>query len=146
MGRKTVRDSLAGGVLLGKNETATERVLVVELVARIEFGAVRENVAIYPRGHAVENEVADIVRPEKDRTVTIEDRRLEVEIAGVLLISQNFVGVILRLVFVELGRIEIRSSHVIEYRRLPRIVRDLKIIVIVSGQEREPAGVVDDVR
>src|SRR2546430_6252333 len=128
MGRKTVRDSLAGGVLLGKNETATERVLVVELVARIEFGSVRENVAIYPRGHAVENEVADIVRPKKDRTVTIEDRRLEVEIARVLLISQNFVGVIFRLVFVELGRVECRSSPIVEHWCLPRIIRDLKII------------------
>ena len=62
------------------------------------------------------------------------------------MIRQNFVGVIFRLVFVQLRRIEIRSAYVVEHWGLPRVVRNLKIVVIVPGQKREAAGVVDDIR
>ena len=92
--RKNPGDGTYGGVLFSENQTAAERVFVGQFVARIEFCAVRENVAIYPRGHAVENEVAHIIGSKKDRAVTIENRGLEIEIARILLIGKNFVSVI----------------------------------------------------
>ena len=55
------------------------------------------------RSSLSEDEIADIVGTKKDRAVAIEYRSLEIEIARVLLISQNFVGVFLGLVFVKLG-------------------------------------------
>src|SRR5438552_17691851 len=71
--RKNKRSRIDGRVLLGENKTAANRMLVVEFVARIEFDAVGKNVAIHPRGNAVKNEVADVVRAKKDRTEAIED-------------------------------------------------------------------------
>ena len=62
--RKHERGRADGGVLFGKKKTAAKGVLVVELVARIKFDPVRDNVAIHPRSDAVENQVAHFVRPE----------------------------------------------------------------------------------
>src|SRR5438477_9361268 len=70
---KDRRDSIHGGVLLGENETATDRVLFIQFVTRIKFAAVRENISIHPRRDAGENEVAHIIGSKKDLAVTIEN-------------------------------------------------------------------------
>ncbi len=76
---KTSRHRVDGGVLLGENSAGANGVLVVELVTRIELDAVGKNVAIDPRGDAVENQIADVIRTKKNRAVAIEDGRLEIE-------------------------------------------------------------------
>ena len=144
--RKNQSGGIDGCVLFRENKTAAERVFVVEFVARIEFGAVREDVAINARSNAIEDQIADVVGTKKDGTITIENRSLEIEIARLLLIGQNFVSVIFRLVLIQFRRVECSSSHVVEHWRLPWAVGDLKIIVVVADDEREPARIVDKVR
>ena len=144
--RENKRGRVDGRVLFGKNEPGAKCMLVIELVARIEFDTVGKNGAVNPRGDAVEDEIANIVRAKKDRAVPIEDRRLEIEIARFLLVGQNLVGRIFRLVLVELGGIECRPAINPKRRCLTRIIRNLEIAVIAANKQRHSAGFVDYVR
>ena len=144
--RKDKRDRVNGRVLLGKNETGAKRVLVVELVTRIQLGPIREDVAIHSRGDPVKDQIADVVGTKQDRAEAIKYRRLEIKIARLFLISQNLVAVIFRLVLIQLRRIERRSSHVVKRRRLTRIIRNFEIAMVSADEQRHPAGFVDDVR
>src|SRR4029077_10325803 len=116
--RKDRSDGIDGGVLLGENETAANRVFGVELVTRIELQAVGKNVAVDPGRDPVKNEIADLVRTEKNRAITIEYRRLKIEVCRVLLIRENFLGVVFRLVLVQFGLVKIRPPHVVEHWHL----------------------------
>src|SRR5260221_5030463 len=65
-----------GGMLRGYKESAAERVLIVEFVARVQRDSIRENVAINALGNAIENKIAGIIGPKEHRTVEREHRRL----------------------------------------------------------------------
>src|SRR5439155_4572087 len=134
-----------GSVLFGKNEPGAKCMLVIKLVARIEFDTVGKNGAVNSRGDAVEDEIANIVRAKKDRAVPIEDRRLEIEIARFLLVGQNLVGRIFRLVLVELGGIERRPSINRKRRCLTRIIRNLEVAMIPADEQHQSARLVKDV-
>src|SRR5439155_19790864 len=120
---------------LVEKESAAERVLIGEFVARVQLDAVRENVAINARGDAVENKIAYIIGPKQDRAIAGEDRRLHIEIVDLLLISEDRVCILLDLGLIELGGIECRSSHVGEFGRLSGIVRNLEIVVVTAGEQ-----------
>src|SRR5205823_6049478 len=77
--------------------------------------------------------------------VTVKDGSLEVEVIHLLLIGQNLVGRIFRLVLVELGGIECRPSINPERRRLTRIIRNLEVAMVPADEKNEPAGVVKNV-
>src|SRR5205807_8170688 len=129
----------------GQNESGAKRVLVVELVTRIQLGPIREDVAIHARGDPVKDEIADVVGTKQDRAEAIKYRCLEIKIARLFLISQNLVGRILRLVLIQLRRVECRSSIDGKHRCLPRIIRNLKIAVVPAEEQGEPTRIVDDV-
>src|SRR5207244_13023038 len=63
--RKHECDRADGGVLLAEKKSAAKRVLVAQLVARIELDPVRDNVAIHARSDAIEDQIADFIRPEQ---------------------------------------------------------------------------------
>src|SRR5882724_274931 len=135
-----------GGMLRGYKESAAERMLIVEFVARVQRDAIRENVAINARGDAIENKIAGIIGPKQDRAIKGKNRRLHVEIVDLLLIGENGICILLDLGLVERSGIEFRSSHVDELWRLAGIIRNFEITVITAGQQYESAGVVDNVR
>src|SRR4029077_13750055 len=135
-----------GGMLRSYKESAAERVLIVEFVARVQRDSIRENVAIDARGNAVENEIADIIGPKQDRTIKGENRRLDVEIVDLFLIGQNGICILLDLGLIERGGIELRSSHVDELRRKSGGVRNFEITVVAASEQHESAGVVENVR
>ena len=88
-------------MLFANKKTTAKRVLVVELVARIELDPVRDNVAIHARSDAVENQITNIIRPKQDGAVASEDGRLHAEIVHFLLIGEDRVGGLFGLVLVE---------------------------------------------
>src|SRR4030095_15300753 len=135
-----------GGTLLSKKESAAKCVLIVELVARIQREAIRENVAINARGNAIENKIAHIIGPKQDRTVQSENRRLHIEVVDLLLIGEDCIRILLNLGLIELGRVERRSSHVGELRHLPGIIRNVEITVVAAGEQHDSAGVVENIR
>src|SRR5262249_1503748 len=98
------------------------------------------------RGNAVEDEIAGIIGPKQDRTVQSENRRLHVEIAGLLLIGEDGICILFDLGLIERSGIEFRSSLVDELWRLPGIIRNFEITVVAAGQQHESARVVDNVR
>ncbi len=135
-----------GGMLFSKKESAAKRVLIGELIARVQREAIRENFAINAGSDAIENKIAGIIGPKQDRTIKGENRCLHVEIVDLLLIGENGVCILLDLGLIELGRVERRSSHVDELWRLPGIIRNFEITVVPAGQQHESAGVIDNVR
>src|SRR5205823_12221696 len=113
-----------GGVLFGEKETASDRVLIVQLITTIEFQSVREDLAIHTGGDAIENEISHFIWPEQDRTVAREHGSLHAEVIDLLLIDRDCVCVLLGLILIQLRRIEIRPTHIGKYRYLARVIRN----------------------
>ena len=64
--RKNERGGVDGRVLFSENQTGANCVLVVELVARVQFDAVGKNGSIDARRDAVEDEIANVIRLEQN--------------------------------------------------------------------------------
>src|SRR5262249_44262463 len=60
--------------------------------------------------------------------------------------GENGIGILLDLGLIEVRRVECRSAHDGELRRLPGTVRNFEITVVTAGKQYESAGIVDDVR
>src|SRR5204862_3967891 len=58
-----------GGMLRGYKESAAERMLIVEFVARVQRDSIRENVAINELGNALDNKFANFVVSNKKRII-----------------------------------------------------------------------------
>src|SRR5207249_3683468 len=74
------------------------------------------------------------------------NRCLKTEIAYVLLISQNRVGRVLRLVLVQLCRIKCRSGPNRVDRCQPGSIGNLEIAVVAADQEGQPTRRIENVR
>ena len=61
------------------------------------------------------------------------------------MVSQNGVGRLFGLIFIELRRIEGGSAHVRERRHLTGIIRNLEVAVVAADEQGKSASIVEDV-
>jgi len=100
---------------------------------------------VFPAREAIEDEVALRVGREENGAVTLEEGGLNIEGVERFLVSEDAVGVLLMLVFIEQRGVEIRDALVSESGSLAGVIGDLIILVGGTAEETDAAGIVDDV-
>jgi hypothetical protein len=144
--RQNRRFGVPAGALVGDEDPEAQRVAPAQRKRGVQLRAVREGTLGDTARDAVEGKVAKRIGSESDAAITTEGGKLVAEVAGLRLVGDNGVVVLLTLPFVERGGIGRRGTRDGEARDEARCVRDLELAGADVEEQAEAAGRVDLIR
>jgi hypothetical protein len=89
------------GDLRVRGEAGPDSVAIIQLIGRVSLDAICKRAAEHGRGHAIEHQVSQLIRPKQDAGIAVHIRHLHIPIVDFLLPGNHAEDVALVLIFIE---------------------------------------------